>query len=753
MTQELEERVRNGLETLYDLFAKAPWLGSLIDPRRTGDNLFREGFEKLEPLLPSILSTADTDDAREMAVTAQGIAKAVEVLATDFSLVVTNVPYLGRGKQHEDIRQYTDIHFSKSKFDLASAFIERCSSFSGSNGVYGIVCPQSWLFLSAYKKLRAHVLTVERLIKVVRLGARAFESISGEVVSVCLAIGAKSRITTGNDKLSLIDVSSEDTPKKKSQKLERAYFYESTQFEQMKNPDHRIVSDELGSTNLLSEYASTSTGMQTFDLPRFVLKFWEFEQQNDIWEPSQSTVEKTTTYGGLSDAVRWEQGKGSLWQYMQDLAAQGYKSGIWKAGSQFWGRRGVLVSLMGDLPATVYLGTPFNQNTGVLIPKNDDDFKAIWSFASSPDFGKAVRLIDQSLKVTNATIAKIPFDLIKWKSTADSVHPNGLPLPNSGNIDQWLFDGIPCNASQPLASSTIRFMGYRWPRQTGSTLMDVPALAADGLEAHADTDGIVGLIALKGEAPAEHRLNALLSDAFGTEWSATKLTSLMAATGFAGKSLDDWLRNGFFEQHCMLFHQRPFIWHIWDGRHDGFHALINYHRLAAPNGEGRNTLDKLIYSYLGDWIDRQRADVSAGIEGADARFAHAVHLRQELIKIREGEPPHDTFVRWKPLHRQAIGWEPDIDDGVRLNIRPFMTARPLGAKAKSACILRTMPKIKWQKDRGKEPTRDKKDYPWFWGWDGESEDFAGGAGFGGNRWNDLHYSRAFKQAARDRRRK
>ena len=39
---------------------------------------------------------------------------------------------------------------------------------------------------------------------------------------------------------------------------------------------------------------------------------------------------------------------------------------------------------------------------------------------------------------------------------------------------------------------------------------------------------------------------------------------------------------------------------------------VNYHRLAAPNGEGRRTLEKLIYSYLGDWIDRQRADQKAG---------------------------------------------------------------------------------------------------------------------------------------------
>ena len=186
---------------------------------------------------------------------------------------------------------------------------------------------------------------------------------------------------------------------------------------------------------------------------------------------------------------------------------------------------------------------------------------------------------------------------------------------------------------------------------------------------------------VKGEQPAAARLLALLADAFGSEWSAAKLDGLLAQVGFAGKTLDDWLRDGFFEQHCELFHQRPFVWHIWDGRRDGFHALVNYHQLAAPNGEGRRTLEKLIYSYLGDWIDRQRADQKAGVEGADARVAAAEHLKTELTNILAGEPPYDIFVRWKPLAEQPIGWEPDINDGVRMNIRPFMTAKPLGARA------------------------------------------------------------------------
>jgi hypothetical protein len=341
--------------------------------------------------------------------------------------------------------------------------------------------------------------------------------------------------------------------------------------------------------------------------------------------------------------------------------------------------------------------------------------------------------------------------LAHWQKVAAEKYPHGLPKPFSSDPTQWLFNGHPAGADQPLHVAVARLLGYQWPRQTGSSFPDCPALDPDGLEALADADGIVCLSPIHGESPAAQRVSELLAAAYGDAWSAATLDQLLAASDAKGKTLDDWLRDKFFAQHCQLFHHRPFIWHVWDGLRDGFNALVNYHQLAGPEGAGKRTLDKLRYTYLGDWISRQRQNQANGEEGADARLAAALHLQKELDKIAEGEPPYDLFIRWKPLHEQAIGWDPDINDGVRLNIRPFMHARPLNARANGACILRSTPKnIKWTKDRGKEPQRDKADFPWFWGWDEKTPDFPGNKTFDGNRWNDLHYTNAAKQAARER---
>lgn len=749
LTHGLEERVKNGLEALYDLFAKAPWLGSLIDPRQAGADIFREGFDKLEPLLAAILAAADTDEAREIAVAAQGMAKAAELMGRRFTLVVTNVPFLGNRRQSQQLLEFSEKFFERSKIDLSAMMLDRIISSTLSMTV-ATISPQAWLQQVRYRKFLEQAVFPRKVHLVLRYGSGAFQTISGEVVSVCATVISTS--VGFLPSIRVLDLSgTTGTAAKAQASIEEPLIEIETRLMREKQT---FLFEHLDKQPAIEAIAFGTQGVKTGDDERFVKKFWELRELSPPWRPFLGTTSSSADFTGRNAILRWENDGADLIRSRRDNAA--------------FGRIGVAVNQMGQLQTFIYTGEAFDSNVAPIVCHDAANTPALLAFLRSESFLTELRKLESGMKINNGTLLRVPFNLAHWQCVAAKEYPNGLPNPHSDDPTQWIFDGHPRGSvypntsdnnegvtrsgagEHPLQTSVARLLGYRWPRQTGASFTECISLEMDGLEKHADDDGIVCLTALKGEPPAEQRLNALLSDAYGADWSAAKLASLLAEADFARKTIDDWLRDGFFEQHCELFHQRPFVWHIWDGRRDGFHALVNYHRLAAPNGEGRRTLEKLIYSYLGDWIDRQRAEQKAGVEGADARLAHAEHLRAELIKILEGEPPYDIFVRWKPLHEQAIGWDPDINDGVRLNIRPFVTARPLGAKAKGACILRATPKIKWDKDRGKEPDRDKADFPWFWGWDEASVDFAGGVTFNGNRWNDLHYSRAAKQAARDR---
>ncbi len=730
---------------LYDMFSKADTLGSLINPQRFfGSGLMTDQqLEQISVALSTIIADDRnaTDEQQELAAAAQGLTRATELLAGRYTLVITNVPYLGRGKQDDHLKKYLDTQYALGKADLSTAFVLRCLEFcSQGGGSTALVTPQNWLFLTTYKKLRETLLERRQWDFVARLGPGAFETIGGHVVNVAL-LGLTANEAQDGQQIAGIDVATAKEPTNKACDLRGInYGYPNLIFQrkQLSNPDARIVLEEHTDVDLIGQLATSSAGMLTGDGNRFLRLFWEPDYLEPDWEFLQSTTDDTDHHAGRIQVVFWQLGTGELYKFAESVKHLNTATQRWRTGQNVWGKAGIVVNCMGRMVCTLYSGDRYDNNVGVICPKNEQDLVALWTYCISDDFGPAVRKIDQKVNVTAATFGKVPFDLKHWQSVAAEKYPNGLPEPESDDPTQWLFHGRPEESTAPLQVAVARLLGYRWPAELDSEMRlsqrarDLVARCSE-LDEFVDDDGIACIPSVRGEDPASDRLLRLLH----------------AAEVNHSENLETWLREKFFQEHCELFHQRPFIWHIWDGRKDGFSALVNYHKLAGP--QGKKLLESLTYSYLGDWIARQEAAVKNNESGADDRLLAAKELQEQLQAILKGEPPYDIFVRWKPLHEQPICWTPDINDGVRMNIRPFMLAE-LSRGRKGAGVLRFPPKIKWTKDRGKEPKRPPEDFPWFWSWDEKSDDptnFAGGDAFTGERWNDLHYTIAVKQKARD----
>ena len=577
------------------------------------------------------------------------------------------------------------------------------------------------------------------------------------------------------------------------------------QHEQLTNPDAHILLRSEGRTSILGDRAACLAGIMNGDSPRFRRLFWEFSELPAEWVFQQGTVRNKVPFGGRSGVIYYDEDNGHLREDAAIRRGQLHDSD--RRGNAAWRMWGVAISQMHDLPVTIYTGEKFDSSTAVVFSKHQDITPAIWAFCSSIQFARDVRRVNQKVSVENGYFEKVPFDIAHWRQVATEQYPNGLPEPYSDDPTQWIFHGHPCGSvvwddrakrtveAPPRVDAIVlhvavaRLLGYQWPAEGDPNMRlaeEARAWVEDSQElgAFADADGIVCLAPVNGERGAADRLRHLLAAAYGADWSEVAERRLLGvASGEARPvgGLETWLRDVFFGEHCRLFRHRPFIWHIWDGRRDGFHALVNYHRLVGPDGGGRRTLEALVYSYLGDWIGRQRADRDQDAEGADGRLARALELKIQLERILAGEPPCDLFVRWKPLREQPIGWEPDINDGVRINIRPFMLADLTRGGRAGAGVLRVKPKIAWGKDRGREALKPRKhgwprwaqeddqgdteieegrelrpreDYPWFWGCPGdgsrvERTDSPGGLDFDGNRWNDLHYTNAVKRGARE----
>lgn len=690
-----DERLENALVRLHILFREADTLGSLIDPKRateiTDPTGLQQSFEDVEwdevaPLLEKAASRESHDPATAvLGAYAASIARAANYLSAHYTLITTNVPYLGRGQQAQQLRDHSERFFLAGSQDLATTFLERALMLSERTGTTAAVVPENWLYLKTYKDMRRALVFQNRWHLTVRLGAGAFSEITGEVVKPVLLVISNQSPSPAHV-VSMMQVTAGPV----LERDHRIRIEPMTQIPQQSfrtNQDFRVTFSELPAAPALASAARVYQGIKTGDNDRFIRSHWELPDllETGNWMYMQGAPDATGPYEGRSQVLFSDSPRSpeaSSWARVQGLGA--------------WNKRGIAVGSVGTLLATLYDGQPFDSAPAVIVPKDSVNVSALWEFARSGELARLVRILDTKLAVTTAVFGAVPFDADYWLRVAEEQFPDGLPEPWSDNPTQWLFEGQPEMSTAPLQVAAARLVGYRWPEQPDT----------DDLDVFADSDGIVCLPSVAGKPPAADRVQRLLAAAYGEAWSPATVRRLLEESGSKKKTLEDWLRDDFFKQHCTLFGNRPFIWHIWDGQRDGFAALANYHQLD------RKALEKLTYTYLGDWIERQRAEQRDEVAGAEARLAAAMKLRRALELILEGEPPYDIYVRWKSLAQQSIGWAPDVNDGVRVNVRPFVEAG----------VLRSSFNIHWRKDRGKNSD-------------------------GSERLNDLHLTTAEKRSA------
>jgi hypothetical protein len=713
-----KSRLENGMKMLYSHFQLAPELGSLIDPSSIKPDAFIASFDELQPILIKALKNEGDKDQVERGVVAAGIAKAGMLLARRYVLQITNVPYLQGGKQDFVLSNYCSTNYTAAKGDLATVFFEKMIKSSTNGGSVCCVIPQNWLFLTSYKIYRESLLKKYVWSLVARLGPKGFQTPMWDFNVMLIII--KQIKPTPVCKFYGLDISSEPNAASKDRAIKVSNLKPVKQLDQLLNPDSRVVLESISSIiPLLDKVAESGGGVSTFDSPRFIQNFWEHKSlMQEIFILCQSSPNKIL-FSGRNNILKWENGKGELFKLMkQKKELENYTSGIWIVWSRFIQKKGVCVSMMGDLSVSFYDGYAFDNNTGVVIPEKEEHLPAIWAYCSSPNYQIDLRKLDQKLNITSGTLVKVPFDLEYWKKVAEEKYPSGLPKPYCDDLKQWLFHGNPVVAEKPLQVSISRLIGYRWPVESDDKieLSDEAKLRTMEIKLFnnlSDEDGILCIPSVNGEMSASERLRSYIQAVYASDWNNETIPNLLLKEGSKKSNLEDWLREEFFEQHYKLFLNRPFIWHIWDGRKDGFGALVNYHRLD------KEKLKRLIYTYLGDWIRQCEAKKKSGESGAEGLLIAAQSLKKRLLAVLEGEPPFDIFVRWKKLEEQPIGWEPDLNDGVRLNIRPFIKAD----------VLRKKPNIKWGVDRGKNPPGN----PW-----GEIRD------------NDLHLTLAEKKEAREK---
>ena len=195
------------------------------------------------------------------------------------------MPYLARGNQAEPLRAFCEQHYPRAKNDLATVFLERCLRLCTEGGTASLVLPQNWMFLTSCRQLRQRLLKTETWHLLARLGAGAFETVTGEVVKAILLSLSRGHPYGHSDGLVAddsapaamrgLDVSVSRTASEKATRIRESEIQSVEHSRQLTNPDTRITLEDTTAHARLDDYCISIEGLTTGDLERFVGKFWE----------------------------------------------------------------------------------------------------------------------------------------------------------------------------------------------------------------------------------------------------------------------------------------------------------------------------------------------------------------------------------------------------------------------------------------------------------------------------------------------
>ncbi|MGP8287888.1 BREX-1 system adenine-specific DNA-methyltransferase PglX, partial [Halomonas sp. AOP7-C1-8] len=326
---------------LIERFQDAKTFGSLIEVPNS--------FETpLKTLLEEITELADSGDILQKTAARQliPIVQQAWVLAQRYDAVIANPPYMGSKGMNKALKDYAKKAYPNSKSDLFAIFMEHAFSLLAPLGYNAQINMQSWMFLSSYEKLREWLLKHTTIITMAHLGGRAFDSISGEVVSATAFVMEKmAKPDHFGSYLRLVDGKSEDEKKlalrEAIRNRECGWLHESKPDDFKKIPGNPIaywisntLRDIFSEKKRIQDIAHPCAGLQTSDNDRF-LRLWHEPSFNRLgmgcssreasvssgkkWFPCTKGGSFKRWYGNNYFVVNWENDGEELFEFAKSL--------------------------------------------------------------------------------------------------------------------------------------------------------------------------------------------------------------------------------------------------------------------------------------------------------------------------------------------------------------------------------------------------------------------------------------------------
>ncbi|NMO19433.1 BREX-6 system adenine-specific DNA-methyltransferase PglX [Pyxidicoccus fallax] len=696
--------------------------GKLGKPRRQGELFADVGAEKridigkedakkiiLGRLNAFLMDHAGEEDLglrlRGQQLTA-GLRFASIVREGEYHLVVANPPYQGTSRMKNT--GYVSKHYPRGKADLYAAFLERGPELCRAGGASAMVTMRSWMFLSGFTALREHLLHTYDLRVIGDIDRGAFEEVPNEVLATAMSVFR--RLPPSLE----YSVAIQPTPLgDKSYDRNRTARKRAATLAQVARHDFVVThlnavdskpllywwtSERLkkyASAPKLKAVAPAASGLATQDNTRFLRKpwevaasslFWSREERhpppNASWVPYVKGAEGNHWFEPVSFIIRWHRYAVELkvWidDYKRKIPGQYIKNerhyfqrgiAFTAVGADFAARSHWSPGVFGAMGSSVF--PPRQQHAQVLCLLNSADARdTLKSLNPSLHFevSDVNRLPVAPIVNAELIVSTLSAEFEKAERARETSVEFCAPAPHSWDAtQQWAREMIDGNGHAPVQHDSttqpnpVQHLSFRLGVALGRF----------------DPDGK----GIQSKAPPLSLKDGIL---FCTERSQLGLNSLHGlqdewrqhASNFDAETLDQWLRDDFFDYHRKLYENRPIYFPLTSTK-KAFVAFISIHRWTD------STLSILLAEHLlpeqkslqGALVDLQEARKSPDRRvRSEAERHYAQHkkwleeLEEFIQKVREvaekGPPPPDDKT---PPREVDAPYRMDLDDGVMVN--------------------------------------------------------------------------------------
>ena len=312
----------NEIGRLVSTFTEGKTIGSLIKVPELNYILLRDICDRLEKQITTAFNVDFLSYGVELM---RKLILQAEMLAASYDVMITNPPYLGISKMEKSVKDYAALCYPDSKTDMFAMFME--TGFVKANGFLAMINMHGWMSLVSFSALREKLIKTTSMLSMLHLGARAFETINGEVVKTVTFVLRNLQSSIQGSYYDLVDVADKENAFISALSRSVGYVYQKSMALFKEVPGAMLTAYSASNRTIncfrqpaLSSILTTREGMATADNDRFLRMWFEVNyfritfdcasnsesiQRKVIWVPYNKGGGTRDWYGNNEYVVNW----------------------------------------------------------------------------------------------------------------------------------------------------------------------------------------------------------------------------------------------------------------------------------------------------------------------------------------------------------------------------------------------------------------------------------------------------------------